>query len=54
MDSFNLIKSRYVNVIHDGTYNAGVGKGNDNHYIQQHELAVPKNGTFQKKVGDGH
>lgn len=44
------IKTRYVNAINDGAYNAGVGKGNQNHYIEQHELSVPKNGTFQKRV----
>lgn len=53
MQPFTLIKTRYVNVIHGGTYNAGVGKGNQNHYIEQHELSVPKNGTFKKKVGWG-
>ncbi|KAJ6642296.1 hypothetical protein Bhyg_07243, partial [Pseudolycoriella hygida] len=26
------------------------GKGNQDHYIEQHELSVPKNGTFQKRV----
>ncbi|XP_037035738.1 uncharacterized protein LOC119073955 isoform X2 [Bradysia coprophila] len=41
---------QYANAINDGAYNAGVGKGNENHYIEQHELSVPKNGTFQKRV----
>lgn len=52
MDPFNIIKTRYVNAINDGAYNAGVGKGNENHYIEQHELSVPKNGTYKKRVSE--
>lgn len=33
-----------------GTYNAGVGKGNEDHFIVQHERADDKKGIFQKRV----
>lgn len=41
---------RYVNVMGKGTYNAGVGKGNEDHFIVQHERADDEKGIFQKRV----
>lgn len=45
-----ITQHRYVNVFGEGGYNAGVGKGHEDHYIESHELADNKNGTFRRRV----
>lgn len=39
-----------MNVLGKGTYAAGVRKGNDDHFIEQHERAIAASGNFRKRV----
>lgn len=39
-----------MNVLGKGTYVAGARKGNDDHYIEQHERAIDATGNFRKRV----
>lgn len=41
---------RYANVLAKGVYNAGVGKGHEDHYVESHELANKPLGKFQRRV----
>lgn len=46
--------TRYANVFEDGSYVAGAQKGNEDHFVQQHETAVAKLGIFRKRVNPHH
>ncbi|XP_062544248.1 uncharacterized protein LOC134211422 isoform X2 [Armigeres subalbatus] len=41
---------QYFNFFGDGSYNNGLKRGNDQHYIEQHERASDGVGIFQKRV----
>ncbi|XP_058828942.1 uncharacterized protein LOC131688602 [Topomyia yanbarensis] len=41
---------QYLNFFGDGSYNAGSKRGNDRHYIEQHEQGSNNAGVFQKRV----
>ncbi|XP_055630319.1 telomerase-binding protein EST1A-like [Toxorhynchites rutilus septentrionalis] len=41
---------QYFNFFGDGSYNAGTKRGNNRHYIEQHERGSKGVGVFQKRV----
>lgn len=41
---------RYASVVGKGTFLAGHVKGNDDHYVEQHERSNATAGTYQKRV----
>ncbi|KAL1399855.1 hypothetical protein pipiens_007898 [Culex pipiens pipiens] len=43
-------EERYLNFFGDGSFNAGSKRGNDQHYVEQHERGSRGAGIFQKRV----